>query len=104
MADTTNRLIRVRRAARQWAKEGAKLNPGIRFIALVDGQQHTAEIEGLSGLLGMQWSCYWLQDVELGFKDAAAGRWVWSDDLDRYTQLEDIIGTLDGIELGIELP
>lgn len=92
--------IEARMAARRWAKEGARANPGIKFIGLVDGQCHTAKVEP------GWYPCVedWLQDVALGFKDGADGKWVWSDDLDRYTQLEDIIGTLDGIELGIELP
>ena len=76
--------IEARMAARRWAKEGARANPGIKFIGLVDGQCHTAEV-------GPQFYpplADWLQDVELGFKDAAAGKWVWDSELDRFTKQE----------------
>lgn len=73
---------KVRRDARRWTKASARLNPGIKFIALVDGQLHTAEVgPGLYPPLAN-----WPENVELGFKDGAAGRWVWNTDLDRFTQ------------------
>ena len=77
-------LAKVRLAARRWAKAGARAHPGIKFIALMDGQRYSAEVPpSLYPTLAV-----WLQDVELGFKDAAAGKWVWNEDLDRFTKQE----------------
>ena len=74
---------KLKLAARRWAKEGARANPGIKFLALVDGQCHTAEVGP-----GLYDTFDWRQDMELGFKDGASGRWVWDSELDGFTQLE----------------
>ena len=80
------------RSARAWAARGAALTPGIMFTANVDGLLFSFEADQK----GHVWSTNYIthstlpqefhQVTELGFKDSVEGRWVWSDDLDRYTR------------------
>ena len=71
--------------AKAWARAGAALNPGICFIGIAGNTMYSAEIppavriDSLNRRMGM----------ELGRKDGAEGRWLWDDDLNRFTKMED---------------
>ena len=69
-------------AAKAWVRAGARLHPGILFQGIVGNTMYTCEFSPAEHET-------WLQDVELGFKDGAEGKWVWDKDLDQFTKMED---------------
>ena len=77
------KLFAAQAAASAWVRAGAILNPGIKFIALLPKRQ-VASFE-ISPAVHEAW----LRDLELGRKDGADGRWVWDEDLDRFTRTEE---------------
>ena len=63
------------------------LHPGIKFIALLPAHDST-HAKLYSHEVPPEMYEEWLQNVELGMQDGAEGRWVWDEDLDRFTQEE----------------
>lgn len=76
----------TRQRAMEWVHKGALASRGVKFIAIVppdaDGSRQR--------LYSFEVPSYtWPADVELGKKDGAAGRWIWDEDLDRFTKKEE---------------
>ena len=85
MTYTNSEKIPRDQDAYNWVRAAAVLNPGIKFIALFPTHDRThAKLYSHEGPSEMYEA--WAYDVELGMKDGAEGRWVWAEDLDRFTK------------------
>ena len=72
-----------------WTELGAQANPGIQFIAIIPSPHyhsrqrlHWCEVRTATPEP-------WPAHLELDQRDGAEGRWVWDDDLDKFTKMED---------------
>ena len=80
---------KLRQQAITWVRAAAVLNPGVKYIALLPAHDRTLA-KLYSHEVPPEIHEAWLRDVALGMKDAAAGRWVWDEDLDRFTKMEGV--------------
>lgn len=78
---------RLRQQAIDWVRAAAVLNPGVKFIALLPAHDRT-HAKLYSHEVPPEMYAVWVYNVELGMKDGADGRWVWDEDLDRFTRVE----------------